>query len=518
MGGGVNRKIARYVPAILLASLLLGPILLLLVRWLTNTDDISFLSFINTTTLLLIGKSLLLSCTVAVLASLMGIICGFVLYRLKFSFRGFYKILLLLPLLVPPYIFAVAWKDGIQWLFGNSAALYSEAGMIIVHTLVFFPLAMLITGTAFSQIHSGLEEAGLMRVSFRRMLIKIVLPLIRPALTISFLLILIISLSDFSVPAFLGVTTFTTEIFTQFSAFYNHQLAISQSFLLVLLCLSLLLSENRYLSDAPFFSVHVKGSSTKHYSVRRKKASLHILLWMLLFVVLVLPVVMLFHQALSGREIFFSQAWELLNPTIFQSAKLAFLGALLISSISIWVAFMKERCRFPHLNTMFLVTFIIPSTALGVAIIKFYNHPATNFIYTTIIILLITYVGRFGFIAARIIGNGIKQIPGSLDEVARVIGIPPVRRFFSISIPLLLPSLFTAFVLSFVLCLGELGTTIMIYPPGTELMPVKIFTIGANAPLALTSSMILVSFGVTMLFILVFFLVGKIIFSRFRYE
>ncbi len=180
MGGRVTRQIARYVPAVLLALLLLGPLLALFVRWLTSLDDLSVLTFINTSTLLLVGKSLLLSCTVALLASIMGTICGFLLYRLKFPFRGFYKLFLLLPLLVPPYIFAVAWKDGFQWLFGNSSALYSEVGMIIVHTLVYFPLAMLITGTALSRIHSGLEEAGLMRVSFARMLIKIVLPLIRP--------------------------------------------------------------------------------------------------------------------------------------------------------------------------------------------------------------------------------------------------------------------------------------------------------------------------------------------------
>ncbi len=509
---------ARYVPAGLVALLLLGPFLALFVRWLTGPDNLSLMAFINRSTLLLVGKSLLLSGTVALLASFLGTVCGFLFYRLKLTGKGFYKLALLLPLLVPPYIYAVAWRDGFQWLSGNSAVSSPEAGMIIVHTLVYFPLAMLITGTALSQIHSGLEEAGLMRVSFAGMLAKIVLPLIRPALTISFLLILIISLSDFSVPAFFGVNTFTTEIFTQFSAFYNHQLAIGQSFLLVLLCLTLLLSENRYLSDAPFFSVHVKGSKTKHYPVNKGRTFLHILLWIFLSIVLVLPVVMLFHQALSGREIFFSRAWDLLGPTIFQSAKLAFSGALLISFTGLWVGYMKERYRFPHLNTMFLLTFIIPSTVLGVAIIKFYNHPGANFIYTSITILLIAYVARFGFIAARIIGNGIKQLPGSLEEAARVIGIPPVKRFFSISIPLLLPSLFTAFVLSFVLCLGELGTTIMIYPPGTELMPVKIFTIGANAPLALTSSMTLISFGVTLFIILIFFLAAKIIFNRFRYD
>jgi len=518
MGGRVTGPVARYVPALVLAVLLLGPLGVLLIRWLRDADDISLLAFISTGTLALVGKSLLLSGLVAVVASIIGTLCGFLLYRLKFPFRGYYKLLLLLPLLVPPYIFAVAWKDGFQWLFGNASVMNSEAGMIIVHTLVFFPLAMLITGSALSQIHSGFEDAGLLRVPFRRMLIKIVLPLIRPALSISFLLILIFSLSDFSVPAFFGVRTFTTEIFTQFSAFYNHQLAISQSILLLLLCLVLLLSENRYLSDAPFFSIHLKGSRTKQYTVRHGKIPLHILLWMLLIVVLVLPLVMLIHQAFSGRELFFSQAWELLGPTIFQSVKLAFFGALLLSAIGLWVAYAKERFRFSPPNTMFLLTFIVPSTVLGVALINFYNRPASNFIYASSIILLIAYVGRFGFITARIIGNGIKQIPVSLDEVARIIGIPPGKRFLRISIPLLLPSLFTAFVLSFVLCLGELGTTIMIYPPGTELMPVKIFTIAANAPLALTSSMILISFGVTMFFILLFFLIGRVIFNTFRNE
>ena len=141
MGGRVTGPVARYVPALALAVLLLGPLGVLLIRWLRDADDISFLAFISTGTLVLVGKSLILSGLVAIVASIIGTLCGFLLYRLKFPFRGYYKLLLLLPLLVPPYIFAVAWKDGFQWLFGNASVMNSEAGMIIVHTLVFFPLA-----------------------------------------------------------------------------------------------------------------------------------------------------------------------------------------------------------------------------------------------------------------------------------------------------------------------------------------------------------------------------------------
>lgn len=518
MGGGIIKYVVRLTPTLLLLWLLPVPLLALIYRWMMDAREISFLSLINLDTFVLIGKSLLLSSIVALLATIIGTVCGFLLNKLQFTFSRLYKLLLLLPLLVSPYIFAVAWKDSFQWFFGSTSAIYSEAGVITVHTLVFFPLAMLITGSAFVQIHAGIEEAGLMVVPFPRMVRKIIIPLIRPAYSISFLLILIFSLSDFSVPAFFGVRTFTTEIFTQFSAFYNYQLAIGQSVLLLLVCLALMLMEARYLSDSPFFSVDVRGSSTKQYTVNQRKALLHFVLWLLLFFAIIFPVFILVYQSFSGREIFFVRAWELISPTVFQSVKLALLGASLICLIGLWVAYMRERSRFHLPNTLLLLVFIVPSTVLGIAAIGFYNKPSTNFIYGTLLIILICYIGRFGFIAARILGNGIKQVHVSLEEAAAIIGISPLKRFATITLPLLLPSLFVAFVLSFVLCLGELGTTIMVYPPGTELMSVKIFTISANAPQALTSSMTLISFGITMLFIVLFFLIGKKVFEKFRFE
>jgi len=513
----IGKNITRFVPSLLLFLLLTLPVLMLLLQWLTAKEEMVLFSIINRENLLLIGKSLLMSGIVALLAILTGTACAFLLYKFQFPFSGFYKSTLLLPLLISPYIFAVAWKDGFFWLLGNTAAIYSEAGVILVHTIVFFPLAMLITGSALSQIHSGYEESGLMTVSFRRMMMKIILPLIRPALTISFLLILVFSLSDFSVPAFFGVRTFTTEIFTQFSALYNFPLAIGQSVILLLVCLLLMLSEARYLSDAPFFSVSVKGSVSKKYHAGNRKIILHGFLWMLLVSVLLMPALMLTVQSLTGRTLFFAQAWELIRPSAFQSVKLAFAGACIITITGLWTAYGKERMNHKLPDLLLLLTFIVPSTVLGIALIRYYNLPALNFIYGTSLILLIAYLGKFGFIASRIIGNGIKQIPVSFEEVASVVGIPSKKTFLKISLPLLIPSIFTAFVLSFILCLGELGATMMVYPPGTELMQVKTFAISANAPQALTSSMTLINLGVTVFLVLLLFLLGKWMFKRFQY-
>ena len=164
-----------------------------------------------------------------------------------------------------------------------------------------------------------------------------------------------------------------------------------------------------------------------------------------------------------------------------------------------------------------LVVFAIPSTIFGISLIKFYNQPILDFIYSGYAIILIGYVGKFSFISAKLISNAIKQIPNSLDEAAQIEGIKSFARLQKILIPLIMPTLFVAFIISFIFSLGELGTTIMLYPPGTEIMPIKVFTIMANAPQSLTSSMTLIVFSITLLIITGFYFIVKPFVKNYSY-
>lgn len=481
---------------------------------------VSNIGALKSNTLLLLAKSTIIAFMIAVLSTFFGIILGFLLYKMKVRFRSFFKIALLIPLFISPYILAVAWKDLFYLVFGDVSFISSNFGVILVLTTIFTPLSMLIIGSAFSNINAQLEEAGFVITNRRSVILKITIPLIKHALISSFVLVFIFSISEFSVPAFFGVKVLTTEIFTQFSAFYNHSLAILQSALLIFICIILLFSEGKYITDASFLSVGSKGMKNQSYDIKRwNNIGLTILVvWFLITVVL--PFIVLFIQSFKEGTSKFIQAFELLLPTFGSSIGLAFFGAIIIVFVGFTAAFFSARHSCKKESTfdwLLLIIFAIPSTIFGISLIKFYNQPMLDLIYSSYIIILIAYMGKFSFISSKLIGNAIRQIPKSLEEAAIIQGISPYKRLIRIWIPLVMPSLFISFMISFIFSLGELGTTIMIYPPGTEIMPIKVFTIMANAPQSLTSSMTLIVFSITLLIITSLYFMMQPFIKKYHY-
>lgn len=459
----------------------------------------------------LLGKSSLISFSTAVLSTLFGTILGFLLYKTDVLLRNFFKLALLIPLFISPYILAVAWKDFFYLFFNTAVFGNSYIGVVLVHASIYTPLSMLVVGSALSGIDSSLEDSGFVITRFVNVLFKIVLPLIKHALITSFILVFILSISEFSVPAFFDLKVFTTEIFTQFSAFYNHSLAILQSALLVSVCVLLLLSEKKYIADAPFLSISEKGTNAKFYNLGKFKTPSLFFLSIWFFISVALPFIVLVVQSFKNGTNKFIQAFDLLLPTFGNSVGLAFSAAIITVFVGFSAAFFANKKSKNYFDWLLLIVFAVPSTILGISLIKFYNQSFLNFIYASPAIVLIGYVAKFSFISAKIIGNAIKQMPKSLDEAAQIEGISNFARIWKILIPILMPSLFVAFVINFIFSLGELGTSIMLYPPGTEIMSIKIFTIMANAPQSLTSSMSLIVFAFTIFIITGFYIIAKTI-------
>ena len=467
-------------------------------------------------TLTLLFTSIVMAGTVSFIATVIGGAAAFILTKTDFPFKNLFKIAFLIPLFLSPYILAVSWVDFFIMLGMGKSFIYSLPGVIFVLSLIFAPLSMLVIASGFTNVNSRLEESGLMITTYTKTFIKIILPLIKPSIITSFILVFVLSISEFSVPAFLSVNVFITEIFTQFSAFYRHDIAIANSIVLITICVSMLMFEKIHLANASFLAISPKAHQIKIKNLKKLKSLVVLILLMYISIPVLIPVIVLFLQAFQSNGVIFAKAFNLLLPVIGNSIFYAALGSILLVFFGFVFAYMSEREKVKPINGILLLTFGIPSTVFGIGLIKFYNIPVLNGIYSGFWIIIIGYLGRFIFIAEKLIANTIKQIPLSFEESAQLVGANFLLRLRRIILPLVFPGIFAAFLIGFLFCLGELGTTIMVYPPGTSVLPIKIFTIMANAPQKLTSAMSLIVLIITFVSMAGLFIVYKLINKKNR--
>src|SRR5262245_29028420 len=105
------------------------------------------------------------------------------------------------------------------------------------------------------------------------------------------------------------------------------------------------------------------------------------------------------------------------------------------------------------------------------------NHGIAVVFTWRAVILAMTVMGLPLFI--RTVRAGIEQVDRRYEAMAATLGAPPLRVFFSITLPLAFPALIAGAVLGFARALGEFGATIMIagsIPGVTRTLPVAIYT------------------------------------------
>jgi len=142
----------------------------------------------------------------------------------------------------------------------------------------------------------------------------------------------------------------------------------------------------------------------------------------------------------------------------------------------------------------------VPSVSVGLGLLVAFSRPPIVLNGTPYIV----FIAHFVLISAFCYGNvaaGLARLPLDYEQVAQSLGARPFYRLTRITLPLLTPYLIAAFSLSFALSMGELGATLMIYPPGWVTLPVGIFALSDRGAVfdAATLTMIL---GATTLVVL----------------
>ena len=128
------------------------------------------------------------------------------------------------------------------------------------------------------------------------------------------------------------------------------------------------------------------------------------------------------------------------------------------------------------LDAVFFIPSAVPSVSVGLGLLVAFSKPPVLLNGTTLIVL----IAHFVLVSAFSYGNvaaGLARIPADFEQVAESLGARPFYRLRRVTLPLVAPYLIAAFSLSIALSMGELGATVMVYPPGWVTLPVGIFTL-----------------------------------------
>jgi iron(III) transport system permease protein len=132
----------------------------------------------------------------------------------------------------------------------------------------------------------------------------------------------------------------------------------------------------------------------------------------------------------------------------------------------------------------------LPATVMGIGIIYVWNRPATQMVYTSAAILVIVYAARFVPFSLRAVVAGMQQIGPAMRDAAMLYQRQWVRRLLKIELPLSMPGLIAGWCMAFILCMSELGATLLVVPAGMGTISLKIYTLmhyGANQMVAALS-------------------------------
>src|SRR5690606_15606986 len=221
---------------------------------------------------------------------------------------------------IPHLLFSVSWalllnpSNGLintllMNVFGLDDApfnIYSLWGMILVEGLLNMPIAYLIIAPAMASFDVALEESSrVFGAGTWRTLLRITLPVLRPAILAAFILAIVRSLASYAVPRVLGmpgqVDVLATYLYqmvaTGFAPDYGKAAALGMSILSASIAL-IVLYRALTAESGKYVTISGRGYRPSIIELKRARAPLFIGISVLSFLMVVLPVAVLLYTSL----------------------------------------------------------------------------------------------------------------------------------------------------------------------------------------------------------------------------
>jgi iron(III) transport system permease protein len=526
MGGGL------LVLALYLAVTLLLPLALMLAKSVQDREG-AFVGltnfaqyFTNPALSGAVGNSLGVSALATVITIGLAFGYAYALNRSCIPFKGFFRLVAMLPLLAPSLLSAIAlvYLFGNQgalkgWLFGES--IYGPIGIVIGSVFWTFPHALIIIGTALATADARLYEASeSLGASRWRTFTVVTLSGARYGLISAVFVVFTLVITDFGVPKVVGgqFNMLATDIYKQVVGQQNFQMGAVVSLLLLLPAILAFFVE-RWAQRRQISSL---SSRAVPYRPKPSPArDLALLGFVGLVALVILGILGMaafaslaklwpYNLSLTLSHYDFSNAdggsWASYGNSIRLGLYTAVFGGLVVFV----GAYLVEKTRVAKplrtaTHLLALIPMAVPGMVLGLAYIFFFNAPGNplNFLYGTMAILVLATIAHFYTVSHLTALTALKQLDPEFESVSAALKTPFYRTFWRVTTPMCLPAILDIAIYFFINAMTTVSAVVFLYAPHTTLASVAVLNMddaGDTAPAAAMAMLIVyTSAGVRLL-------------------
>lgn len=491
-----------------------------------KTDGYSIINYIDLFTGRLaktnLWKPLLNTILLAMFSCVISILYGgtfaFLVTRTNLKFKKYLSSIFIFPYIMPQWTLAVMWQN----LFNSNQVTGTSNGLLaslfgicmpkwwcqglfpsaLVLGFHYAPFAYILIGGIFRNMDANLEEAAtILDTPKYKTMFRVTLPMVKPAILSTILLVFGSSMGSYPVPHYLKLTTLSTKYISMNSKYTGE--ASILAIIMMLFGVAILLMNQMSLRSRKSYTT-VTGKSGQISKINLGKIGKHVIAYVLIiltFITSIFPIISFAFETFlpnpgdysflyTGNLNNLTSKWWLTRENITENGMYgqqgilfnstiwhAFAGTLLVAvccaltagTIGTLIGYAVSKNRRSkwanYVNSVAFLPYLMPSIAVGVAYFILFSNERINLFNTYALLIIVGTVKYIPF-ASRSSLNSMLQLSGEIEEAAIIQDLPWHKRMFQIIIPIQKTSIISGYLLPFMTCLRELSLFMLLCVQG----------------------------------------------------
>ena len=453
-----------------------------------------------------------------VVSILFGGLFAFLITRTNLAWRKYLSSIFIFPYIMPQWTLAVVWQN----LFNSNAVTGTSNGLlaatagitmpiwwckglfpsIVVLGLHYAPFAYILIGGIFRNMDANLEEAAtILDTPKWKIMCRVTLPMVKPAILSTILLVFGSAMGSYPVPHYLGLTTLATK-YVSMNSKYTGEASILAIIMMIFGVAIMLLNQLSLQSRKNYTTVTGKSGQISKINLGRVgRYVIALILVVVTFFTSIFPIVSFAFETFlpnpgdysflyTGDTKNLTTKWWVTSENVTENGMYgqkgilhnetiwhAFRGtiwvsvccALLAGTIGTLIGYAVSKNRRSkwanYVNSVAFLPYLMPSIAVGVAFFILFSNEHVNLFNTYTILIIVGTIKYIPF-ASRSSLNSMLQLSGEIEEAAIIQDIPWIRRMTRIIIPIQKSSIISGYLLPFMTCLRELSLFMLLCVQG----------------------------------------------------